>query len=59
MDGDSIEDNVITRFIAEKLNITENTVKSHIRHMMEKTGCESRTELAIAARVSGIVISIE
>ena len=45
--------------IAKKLNITENTVKNHIRHMMEKTGCESRTELAIAARVSGIVISIE
>lgn len=43
--------------IAQKLSITENTVKNHIRHMMEKTGCESRTELAIAARVSGIVIS--
>ena len=45
--------------IAKKLNITENTVKNHIRHMMEKTGCESRTELAIAARVSGVVISID
>lgn len=45
--------------IAQKLNISENTVKNHIRHMMAKTGCESRTELAIAARVSGIVISIE
>lgn len=45
--------------IAQKLNITENTVKNHIRHMMEKTGCESRTELAIVARVSGNVISIE
>lgn len=45
--------------IAEKLNISENTVKNHIRHMMEKTGCKSRTELAIEARVSGIVISTE
>ena len=45
--------------IARKLNITENTVKNHIRHMMEKTGCESRTELAIKARVSGIVINME
>lgn len=45
--------------IAKKLNITESTVKSHIRHMMEKTGCESRTALAIEARVSGIVISTE
>lgn len=45
--------------IAEKLGITENTVKIHIRHMLEKTGCKSRTELAIEARVSGLVISIE
>ena len=45
--------------IAEKLSISENTVKNHIRHMMEKTGCRSRTELAIEARVSGIVISTE
>ena len=43
--------------IAEELGISENTVKNHIRHMMEKTGCESRTELAIEARVSGVVIS--
>ena len=45
--------------IAKKLNISENTVKNHIRHMMEKTGCNSRTELAIEARISGIVISTE
>lgn len=45
--------------IAEKLNISESTVKNHIRHMMEKTGCESRTALAIEARVSGVVISTE
>lgn len=45
--------------IAKKLGITENTVKNHIRHMMEKTGCESRTELAIEARVSGLVVNID
>lgn len=45
--------------IADKLNISESTVKNHIRHMMEKTGCESRTALAIEARVSGVVISTE
>lgn len=45
--------------IAQKLGISENTVKNHIRHMMEKTGCKNRTELAIKARVSGIVISME
>ena len=44
--------------IAKKLSISENTVKQHIRHMMEKTGCKSRTELAIEARVSGIAVDI-
>lgn len=44
--------------IAEELGITENTVKQHIKHMMEKTGCKSRTELAIEARISGIVVNI-
>lgn len=42
--------------IAEILNISEHTVKSHVRNMLSKTGFESRTELAIQARVSGIVI---
>ena len=45
--------------IAEKLGITENTVKNHIHNMLEKTGCGSRTELAIEARVSGIVVNID
>ena len=45
--------------IAEKLGIAENTVKSHIKHMIEKTGCENRTQLAIRARVAGIVVSEE
>ncbi len=45
--------------IARQLSISESTVKNHIHHMLEKTGCESRTALAIQARVSGIVISLE
>ena len=45
--------------IARKLNISESTVKNHIHNMLEKTGCESRTELAIEARVSGIVVNIK
>lgn len=44
--------------IARKLSISENTVKQHIRHMMEKTGCKTRTELAIEARVSGIAVDL-
>jgi two-component system vancomycin resistance associated response regulator VraR len=45
--------------IADQLYISENTVKMHIRHMLEKTGCQSRTELAIKARVAGIVIPLD
>ena len=45
--------------IAQELCIAENTVKQHIRHMMEKSGCISRTELAIEARISGVVIPLE
>ena len=44
--------------IAEKLVISESTVKNHIHRMLKKTGCESRTELAIEARISGIAIKI-
>ena len=45
--------------IAKKLCISENTVKVHIQHMLDKTGFENRTELAIEARVRGIVVSME
>lgn len=43
--------------IAKHLNISVNTVRSHIQHMLAKTGFDNRTELAIEARLSGIVIS--
>ncbi|HCJ41364.1 response regulator transcription factor [uncultured Ruminococcus sp.] len=43
--------------VAEQLGISENTVKSHVRSMLDKTGFRSRTELAIKARVIGITIS--
>ena len=42
--------------IAERLGIAENTVKVHIRHMLEKTGYANRTVLAVQARVLGIAI---
>ena len=31
--------------IAEALFITENTVKYHVRNLLQKTGCKNRTEL--------------
>ena len=42
--------------IAEKLCMSERTVKAHITHMLEKTGFKNRTVLAIRARMSGLVI---
>ena len=42
--------------IAEKLNISLNTVKTHLRIMKEKTGFRNRTELAVRARDAGFVI---
>lgn len=42
--------------IAEKLDILQNTVKTHVKHLLEKTGFETRTQLAIQSRVTGFVI---
>lgn len=42
--------------VAERLGISEYTVKTHVRNMLAKTGYASRTELAIKARVTGIAI---
>ncbi len=42
--------------IADKLHISTNTVKRHLQNIMEKTGFTSRLELAIHARLMGLVI---
>lgn len=42
--------------IAEKLDILQSTVKTHVKHLLEKTGFETRTQLAIQSRVTGFVI---
>jgi len=42
--------------IAERLHVSVATVKSHIQHLMEKTGLKTRTELVSEARSRGIVI---
>ncbi|WP_034449012.1 response regulator transcription factor [Butyrivibrio sp. AE2032] len=43
--------------IAEKLQISVNTVKRHIQNIMEKTGFESRLDLATNAKLLGLVVS--
>lgn len=45
--------------ISEQLNISVNTVKTHIKHLLIKTGYDSRTKLAIQARITGMVIEIK
>ena len=43
--------------IAEHLFMSVRTVKSHITNMKNKTGFKNRTELAVRARESGLIIN--
>ena len=45
--------------IAEKLFMSLRSVKGHIQSMREKTGFRNRTELAVRARESGLIINIK
>lgn len=45
------------REIGEKLNLSADTVHSHIKNMLGKTGFKSRTKLAVAVRESGLIIN--
>ena len=51
-----LTDGASNREIAEKLGISERTVKMHITNMIQKTGFRSRLELAVKARTGGLVI---
>ena len=42
--------------IAERLHLSLRTVKSHIQSLLNKTGLRNRTELAVRARESGLII---
>lgn len=42
--------------IAEQLHISLRTAKSHIQSLLNKTGFRNRTELAVRARESGLII---
>lgn len=43
--------------IADKLCISVNTVRRHLQNIMEKTGFESRLDLAMNAKSLGLVVS--
>lgn len=49
--------NMTSEEIADKLNISTNTVKRHLQNIMEKTGFESRMDLAMNAKFLGLVVS--
>ncbi len=44
------------REISEKLHISVMTVNSHVQNMLQKTGYKNRVQLAVKARLEGIVI---
>ncbi len=41
--------------IAERLTLSENTVKCHVQHLFRKLGVENRTEAALRHTTSGRV----
>ena len=45
--------------IAGRLNISVNTVRTHIQHMLEKTGFKNRVDLAVNAKALGLVVHDE
>ena len=46
-----------TEQIADRLSVSVNTVKMHIRHLLEKTGFSDRLEVAIHASKNNLVVS--
>lgn len=49
--------NLTNEEIAENLHISPYTVKRHIENILAKTGYKSRVELAVNARVLGVVVN--
>lgn len=41
--------------IAQKLNIAEGTVKSHVHRILQKFGCDDRTQVVVTALRNGMV----
>lgn len=43
------------REIADQLYLSEATVKSHVAHILSKTGCRDRVQLVILAYDAGMI----
>ncbi len=52
----ALVDGLTNEQIGEQLHLSSSTVKTHLRHLLEKTGCDNRTQLAVQARASGLVV---
>jgi len=50
-----VVDGLSNKLIADRLSLTEATVKTHLTHIFEKLGVEDRTQAAMAAVKRGIV----
>lgn len=46
---------VSNKTIAERTNVSVDTVKYHLKNLLSKTGCKTRTELAVRACLGGIL----
>ena len=51
--------NLTNEEIAENLHISPYTVKRHIENMLDKTGYKNRIDLAVNARILGLVVHDE
>ena len=52
----ALVDGLSNEQIAQRMHLSTSTVKTHLRHLLEKTGGENRTHLAVLARASGLVV---
>lgn len=43
--------------IADRLYLSVHTVRTHVRHLLEKTGYATRTQLAVNASLAGLVVA--
>jgi len=50
-----IVDGMSNKAIAERLSLSENTIKYHIKNILQKLGVQNRTEAATQALRSGLL----
>jgi DNA-binding NarL/FixJ family response regulator len=50
------KDGPSNRMLAARLHVTEDTIKTHIKHALNRTGCTDRTALAVAILTRQVVI---